>query len=284
MTTLDAIDCLVTPVLWSRGEEPDWMAPLMDAMFGKDPDAVMAERTPEGLIAEMDASGVAVAVLNAIPGKQEVVRRFLAAFPQRFAFSAEFDPRRGMEAVREIRRLAAEDGLAMVRVVPFQFDLAPDHALYYPIYATCVELGLPVSLTTGMPGPPMPAECQRPIHLDAVCRHFPELDLVMQHGADPWWDEAIRLMLKFPRLRMMISDCSPRHLPASLIQLMNTRGRDKVMFATGYPVFDFERSLAEARQLDFRPGVLEAFLHGNAERLLGNAIPTTHGGTDEPTD
>lgn len=260
------------------------MRPLMDNMFKRDADSVLAERTPDQLIAEMDANGIAIAILNAIPGKVETVKAFRDAYPDRFVLSAEFDPRRGMEAVREIKRLAAEEALAMVRVVPFQFELAPDHAHYYPIYAACVELGLPIALTTGMPGPPMPAEVQQPIRLDAVCRHFPELDVVMQHGADPWWEEAIKLMVKFPRLRMMTSDCAPRHLPPSLVHYMNTRGKSKVMFATGYPVFQFERCLSEARELDLRPGVLDAYLHGNAEQLLGTAIPTPNGGTNERTN
>ena len=35
----------------------------------------------------------------------------------------------------------------------------------------------------------------------------------MMHGADPWWDVAIRLMIKYANLRLMTSAWSPRHLP-----------------------------------------------------------------------
>ena len=37
----------------------------------------------------------------------------------------------------------------------------------------------------GIPGPPMPAEPQRPLYLDEVCLFYPELKIVMAHGADP---------------------------------------------------------------------------------------------------
>ena len=93
-----------------------------------------------------------------------------------------------------------------------------------PVYAKCIELGLPISINTGIPGPPMPAEPQRPLYLDEVCLFFPELTLIMAHGADPWWGEAIRLLLKYPNLYMMTSAYAPKYLPAELIQFMNTRG------------------------------------------------------------
>jgi uncharacterized protein len=118
---------------------------------------------------------------------------------------------------------------------------------------------------------------QRPIHLDAVLRHFDELDIVMAHGADPWWDEAIRLMVKFPRLSMLTSDCAPRYLPASLLQFMNTRGRRQVMFATGYPMLTFERCVREALELDLRPEARDAYLRANALRVFFDPTPRSGG-------
>ena len=35
----------------------------------------------------------------------------------------------------------------------------------------------------------------------------------MIHGADPWWDIAIRLMIKYDNLRLMTSAWSPKRLP-----------------------------------------------------------------------
>lgn len=268
------VDAFVTPVLWPPGQEPEYIRALMSDLFHRDPDHVLSGRTPDRLVEELDAAGVDVAILNALPGRAEEVARFVEAFPERFVLTAEFDPRGGMATVREIRRMVAQHDLAMVRMVPFQIGLPPSHAAYFPIFAACVDLGIAASVTTGMPGPPMPAEPQRPLHLDDVCRYFPELVLVMAHGADPWWDEAIRLMVKFPNLHLMISDCAPRHLPVSLIQFMNTRGRSKVLFATGYPVMSFERCRREAESLDLRPGVLDDLMHGNAERLFG-LVPTS---------
>ena len=110
------------------------------------------------------------------------------------------------------------------------------HPVYYPLYAKCIELDLPVSINTGIPGPPMPGECQDPMYLDRVCLHLPRAALCMAHGADPWWGVAIRLMIKYQNLHLMTSAYSPKYLPPELIHFMNTRGQDKILFASDHPV------------------------------------------------
>jgi predicted TIM-barrel fold metal-dependent hydrolase len=90
----------------------------------------------------------------------------------------------------------------------------------------------------------------------------------MAHGADPWWGVAIRLMLKYRHLHLMTSAYSPRYLPDELIHYMNTRGQEKILFASDHPVLPFTRCLEEAQKLDLREGVLDKYLYGNAERLF----------------
>jgi predicted TIM-barrel fold metal-dependent hydrolase len=53
----------------------------------------------------------------------------------------------------------------------------------------------------------------------------------MIHGADPWWDVAIRLMIKYTNLRLMTSAWSPKRLPEELLHYMCTRGQDRILFA-----------------------------------------------------
>ncbi len=90
----------------------------------------------------------------------------------------------------------------------------------------------------------------------------------MQHGADPWWDIAIRLMIKYRNLYLMTSAYSPKYLPQSLLHYMNTRGKQKIMFASDHPVLTMDRCLQEAQALDLRPEVLENYLYNNAEAVL----------------
>jgi predicted TIM-barrel fold metal-dependent hydrolase len=75
-------------------------------------------------------------------------------------------------------------------------------------------------------------------------------------------------MLKYKNLHLMTSAYSPKHFPPELIQFMNTRGKDKILFASDHPALDWERCVTEARALDLRDGVLEKFLYGNANRFF----------------
>jgi predicted TIM-barrel fold metal-dependent hydrolase len=144
----------------------------------------------------------------------------------------------------------------------------PSDAVYYPLYTKCCELDLPLCINTGIPGPPLPAEPQNPIHLDRVCLRFPELRLCMIHGADPWWDTAIRLMIKYPNLRMMTSAWSPKYLPGALLHYMSTRGKNRVLFASDYPVLSMQRCLGEAAALELTDDVRQAWLYDNAHDFL----------------
>ena len=120
-------------------------------------------------------------------------------------------------------------------------------------------------MNTGLPGPPIPGEVQNPIHLDRVCVRFPELRLCMIHGADPWWDVAIRLLIKYQNLRLMTSAWSPKRLPLSLLHYMRTRGPGKVIFASDYPVLRQQRVVPEALAPDLPTEVLQKYLHDNAK-------------------
>jgi predicted TIM-barrel fold metal-dependent hydrolase len=261
------IDTWVNVNMGSRGR-PDYLVRVGQDYFKRE-EEMFQDISPAQLLEAMDAAGVEKAILSTTAEKPspEVVA-FAEQHPDRFALSAQLDPRRGMKAVRALESLVRSQPVALARIMPFLINLPPDDRVYYPVYAKCIELDLPISINTGIPGPPMPGKCQDPMYLDEVCLFFPELKLVMAHGADPWWSVAIRLMLKYPNLYMQTSAYAPKYFPPELIHFMNTRGQDKVMFASDHPVLPFERCIAEAEALDFREGVLDKFLYGNAAKLF----------------
>ncbi len=250
---------------------PEWLVRVKEDYFRGGED-FFRDIGADEMLQTMDEHGVEKAILTVdCRAPSEHVLSFCAAHPERFALAASVDPRAGMRGCWAFEDLARSHPVVMARVVPFQHDLAPNHRLYYPIYAKCIELDLPISINTGIPGPPVPGECQHPMHLDRVCLDFPELEICMAHGADPWWSVAIRLMIKYRRLHLMTSAYSPRYLPPEVIHFMNTRGSDKILFATDHPVLSIERCVREAKELDLRDGVLDKYLYANAERLFFSA-------------
>ena len=261
------IDAFVNVNMGST-ERPEWLVRVAEDYF-KRAEAIFADIEAEALIETMDEHGVSKAIITM--RALEVDPRILAfpeRYPERFSLSISCDPRQGMKTVRALEALSQNHPVSLARLVPFMTGLAANEAACFPVFSKCCELDLPISVNTGIPGPPAPGMVQHPMHLDEVCLFFPELKLVMAHGADPWWAEAMRLMLKYKNLHLMTSAYAPKYLPESLLSFMNSRGRSKILFASDHPVLGMDRCATEARALALKPESMNAFLHGNAQRLF----------------
>ena len=263
------IDGLVNVHFGEAEQQPGWMLKVRDDYF-KGPASMFAPVDLDALLEEMDAQGVQKAILMDNIAKPHVTaRRFAQARPDRFALAmGGLNLLTPMPTLRELTAVVADLPVVYAAVGPSFWGDAqypPSDAVYYPLYTKCVELNLPLCINTGLPGPPIPGEVQNPIHLDRVCVRFPELRLCMIHGADPWWDVAIRLMIKYENLRLMTSAWSPKRLPESLLHYMRTRGPGKVMYASDWPVLKMGRLVPEALALDLPPDVLDNYLYNNAD-------------------
>ncbi|OBG30265.1 amidohydrolase family protein [Mycobacterium sp. 852002-51057_SCH5723018] len=265
----NVIDCLVNVHFGETAQQPQFMLKVRDDYF-KGPASLYEQVELPALLDEMDAHAVTKAILmDNIAKPSATARAFVEQNPDRFALAlGGVNLLRPVASLRELTVLAADLPVAYAVVGPsFWGDghYPPSDAVYYPLYAKCAEIDLPLCVNTGIPGPPIPGEVQHPIHLDRVCVRFPELRLCMIHGADPWWDVAIRMLIKYQNLRLMTSAWSPKRLPESLLHYMRTRGPDKVIFASDYPVLRQHRVIPEATALDLPAEVLRKYLHDNAE-------------------
>ncbi|HUO48159.1 MAG TPA: amidohydrolase family protein [Acidimicrobiales bacterium] len=140
---------------------------------------------------------------------------------------------------------------------------------YYPVFQVCVDLGLPIVMNAGIAGPRVPSACQDVMHFDQVCYDFPDLVVVMRHGAEPWEELAVKLMLKWPGLHYMTSAFAPRYYPRAVLDYANTRGTDKVLYAGYFPWgLSLERIFAELPALALRDHVWRPFLRDNAVRVF----------------
>ena len=270
--TTKAIDCLVNVHFGETEAQPAWMLKVRDDYF-KGPESMFAPVDLSALLDEMDEQGVEKAILmDSLAAPSTSARKFVDAKPDRFALAMG-----GVNLLRPVRPLG--ELTAIVNDLPVAYAVVgpsfwgdgqypPSDAVYYPLYAKCAELNLPLCVNTGIPGPPIPGEVQHPMHLDRVCVRFPELRLCMIHGADPWWDVAIRLLLKYANLRLMTSAWSPKRLPETLLHYMRTRGPNKVIYASDWPVLRMRRVIPEARALDLPPEGLDNYLYNNAQQFF----------------
>jgi hypothetical protein len=250
-----------------------WLATL-NRWTGRRADA--GEITPQQLIGHMDEAGVDKILLSAWWGptgeliSNDSVAELVQAFPERVVGIASADLSRPLEATRTLRRYVQEYGFKGLRVVPWLWNLPPDDRRYYPLHAACCEVGVPLLTQIGYTGPLCPSEPGRPIpYLENVLLDFPELVVVGGHVGFPWFDEVVALCGKFPGLHVDTSAYVAHRYPASLIEFMKGRGRERVMFGTNYPMLTPRRCLAGLDELGLDDDTRALFLCGNARRVFG---------------
>jgi predicted TIM-barrel fold metal-dependent hydrolase len=240
-------------------------------MFKNVPDVVDPDTDPvDWVVAEMDRWGVEIAKTGLTETSIEAKRRH----PDRFWLSLDLkDTNDVMGSVRAIRQAKADHDIVGVGCFPCgQFPQVPiDDPKMYPVYAVCVELGLPLSINAGIVGPRFPSYPQEVERLDQVCYDFPELILITRHGCEPWEDLAVKLMLKWPGLHYCTSAFAPKHYPQAIVDYANTRGADKILYSGYFPAgISLERQFTEMdAHLDFRDHVWPKFLRENALRVFG---------------
>src|SRR5436190_6480927 len=228
-------------------------------------------------IAAMDQAGVSFGLLSAwhapegpLIGNDEV-HGWVAAHPDRFAGLAAVDLTRPMEAVRELRRCVGELGFKGLRVIPWLWEAPPTDRRYYPLFAACVELGVPFCTQVGHTGPLRPSETGRPIpYIDQVAIDFPELLIVGGHIGYPWTEEMVAVARKHANVYIDTSAYTVRRYPPELVRYLRSRGgRRKVMFGTNYPMIAPQHALEGLDDLDLDDETRELFLDGNARRVFG---------------
>jgi uncharacterized protein len=227
-------------------------------------------------IAAMDEAGVTFGLLSAWHAPEGVligndqVAAWIAAHPERFGGLAAVDLDKPMPAVRELRRCVTELGFKGLRVVPWLWQAPPTDRRYYPLYATCVELGVPFFTQVGHTGPLRPSETGRPIpYIDQVALDFPELVIVGGHIGYPWTEEMVAVARKHENVYIDTSAYTARRYPPELVRYMKSSGgRRKVMFGTNYPMIAHRHALEDLEALGLDDETRELFLADNARRLL----------------
>jgi predicted TIM-barrel fold metal-dependent hydrolase len=243
----------------------------------------------DAVMAAIDAAGIGRTLITGFDEAStarktfvpnEIVAAIAARHPDRFLPFAGADIMRGREALCDFERWVRERGFRGLSLRPFMIGLPADDRHYYPFYAKCVELGVPLSIhtsanwTTGAIN-----DLGHPRHLDPVARDFPELRIIMSHAGYPWVLEAVLLAWKYEHVYLELAAHRPRYLAEAgtgwdpLLRFGQSTIADKVLFGTGWFLLGRPPAaiLEEFRALPVKPAVMERWLSGNAERLLASS-------------
>jgi len=254
--------------------------PMFDSLRRWSHGALATAEIPiEATIKAMDDAGVRVGLISAWWGPQgalipnDEVASLVRRFPDRLVGVASVDLHRPMDGVRELRRCVRELGFRALRIVPWLWNLPPDDRRYYPLYAECIELGIPFCLQVGHTGPLCPSEPGRPIpYLDHVALEFPELRIVGGHIGYPWTAEMISLATKYPNVYIDTSAYTVRRYPQELVDYLRGHGRKKVLFGSNHPAWPAADCLKGLDALELDAATAALFLHENAERVFSLTV------------
>ena len=203
------------------------------------------------------------------PVPNEVVLEYVKDSPNKFIGLGAVDLANPMKAIQEVEMCVKDYGFKGIRILPWLWNLPPNSNVYYPVYAKCIELDVPVCMQVGHTGPMCPSDPGRPIpYLDQVALHFPDLKVVGGHIGYPWTDEMIALAWKYPNIYIDTSAYLPKFYPPQLLHFMNSYGADKVMFGTNWPMLPLDKCVEQAKELPLKPENMEKFLWKNANRVF----------------
>ncbi len=248
-------------------------------IFGSAPPSPPGERSAllGTLVAEMDQSNIEYGLLVNAPNNE--IGEIHREFPNRFKIFPALSPMDGMRAVRELERLVCEDGANGFRVSSLYSALPANDRRYYPLYAKCVELDIPVRIYTAMTyANDRPYELGHPRHLDDIAIDFPELKIIAGLAGWPWITDMVGLLRRHPNLYCDTAAHRPRYLAKDgsgwemFLQYGNTLLQDKVMIGFSRYLFNcgYDELIAEYQQLPLKPAVLEKWLYGNAAEFFGD--------------
>ena len=279
-----AIDAVVN--IWTRealSHRPDWGDEFfVDKMNAEN--ALMAGLSLEEMIEKMEEAGIEKAFLIAartgrvgLPGcyhmPYSVVADACAKYPERFYGLAGIDPFEGMDGVRAFEDAIKNMGFVGAHLYPHWYELAPDHAKYYPFYAKCCELNVPIQMQVGQSmiysQEYRTKSVGQPIALDAVACDFPELKLIGIHVGIPWHDEMISMAWKHENIFIGCDAHRPKYWPKSFIHYLNSYGQDKIIFGTDFPVLEFKKTIDDIDALGLKSEVRKKLLRDNVIKVYG---------------
>ena len=188
--------------------------------------------------------------------------------PDRIRGLYGIDPWTRMDGVRALEDAVRRQGFVGAHLHPYGFGLALNDAAYYPFYAKCVELDVPLVVQVGHSAESMPSAVGRPLLLDDVALYFPELRIVAAHTGWPWVEELIALAWKHRNLFIGTSAHAPKYWDPALVRFLGSRGMGKVLFGTDYPVLRHAEALAQIEPLGLRDEARAWLLRETARKVF----------------
>lgn len=196
----------------------------------------------------------------------------------------QIDPTLGEAGAAELERcIRASRGFVSLCVSASGTGYPASDPIYHPFYEVARTYDHPVLVLVGhtgagagLPGGGgIKLDLCHPRYVDELAIAFPDLKIVTGRPAWPWQDEMISIMIHKPNVWSELHGWSPKYLTEPFKKEIRSRLKNRVMFGADYPLFRYERLVADWQELGYSDDILAKVMHGNAERLFGlDPVPT----------
>ena len=194
----------------------------------------------------------------------------------------QIDPKTGPAGAAELKRcIESSEGFIGIGISGSGTGYPAADPIYDPFYDVSVAANRPVLVfvgTTGagagLPGGGgMILDHCHPRHIDALAARRADLTLIAARPAWPWQEEMIAVMIHKPNVWCELHGWSPKYWTDSLKRDVSRRLKNRVMFGADYPLFTYERLVADWSALGYSDEILDKLFHGNAEALFAKCMP-----------
>ena len=138
------------------------------------------------------------------------------------------------QAIRELRTYVKNYGFNGLQIVQYHWNPLPTLAYFYPLFAKCVCLDIPVCLQAGHTG------FSNAFNIDQIALDFPNLNIVCGYIGYP---EMNAVATKHLNADIDTSAQTSKRHPKELVVYMKSHGNNKVMFDTNYPMITPQKCL-----------------------------------------
>jgi predicted TIM-barrel fold metal-dependent hydrolase len=193
-------------------------------------------------------------------------------------FWVQINPSTGREGAAELKRcMQASKGFVSYCVTGAGMGYPACDPIYAPFYEAALELDRPVLVMVGYTGHGgglrggggVELDLSHPRHIDKLAIQYPDMKIISSRPAWPWQDEMIAIMLHKPNVWAEMHGWSPKYFTDPLKREIRNRFKERVMFGADYPLFQYERLVADWRGLGYDEAILDNVFHKTAEKLFG---------------
>lgn len=236
--------------------------------------------TIEEIVLWLEEYNVIKAVVNgrdcestfaSVANGNDALLSFCDAAPNRIIGFWGIDPHKGMNSVRELNSVVKNnEGIQGASIDPYFAKIYVNDARYYPFYAKCCELNIPIIITTGSASfmPETVIEHSAPRYIDFVARDFPELKIIISHGGYPWVNEAITVAQRNKNVYLEMSEYEEWPQSDLYIKAANSIISDKLIFASAHPFVNFNEQIERYSKMGFNKDVYKNVMYNNAAKIL----------------